>query len=38
MTLKAESASPGAALQDELAAALRAVTKLGANVELVGTS
>src|SRR5882757_9409974 len=36
MTLKAESASPGAALQGELAAALRAVTKLGGNIELVG--
>jgi phenylacetate-CoA ligase len=35
MTLKAESASPGAALQSDLAAALRAVTKLGGNVELV---
>jgi phenylacetate-CoA ligase len=36
MTLKAESASPGAALQGELAAALRAVTKLGGHIELVG--
>jgi phenylacetate-CoA ligase len=35
MTLKAETASPAAALQDELAATLRAVTKLGGNVELV---
>jgi phenylacetate-CoA ligase len=37
MTLKAESASPGAVVQSELAAALRAVTKLGGNIELVGT-
>jgi phenylacetate-CoA ligase len=36
MTLKAESASPGAALESELADALRAVTKLGGNVGLVG--
>ncbi|HMM88301.1 phenylacetate--CoA ligase family protein [Bradyrhizobium sp.] len=35
MTLKAETASAGATLQDELAASLRAVTKLGGNVELV---
>jgi phenylacetate-CoA ligase len=37
MTLKAETAAPGEAIQDELAATLRAVTKLGGNVELVGT-
>jgi phenylacetate-CoA ligase len=37
MTLKAETASPNAPLKDELAATLRAVTKLGGNVELVGT-
>jgi phenylacetate-CoA ligase len=36
MTLKAETASPGATLEQELAASLRAVTKLGGNVELVG--
>ena len=36
MTLKAETSSPGEALQSELAASLRAVTKLGGNVELVG--
>jgi phenylacetate-CoA ligase len=36
MTLKAESASPSESLQDQLAATLRAVTKLGGNVELVG--
>src|SRR6202790_3715675 len=36
MTLKAESASPNEALQSEIAATLRAVTKLGGNVELVG--
>jgi phenylacetate-CoA ligase len=35
MTLKAEAASTGANLQGELAATLRAVTKLGGNVELV---
>ena len=35
MTLKAETASPGETLQSELAASLRAVTKLGGNVELV---
>ena len=35
MTLKAETASPGETLQSELAATLRAVTKLGGNVELV---
>jgi phenylacetate-CoA ligase len=37
MTLKAECASPDEALQTELAATLRAVTKLGGAVELVGT-
>jgi len=36
MTLKAECAAPGEALRDELAATLRAVTKLGGAVELVG--
>ena len=36
MTLKAETSSPGEALQGELTASLRAVTKLGGNVELVG--
>jgi len=36
MTLKAETASPSEALRDELAASLRAVTKLGGNVDLVG--
>ena len=36
MTLKAESASPTEALRSELAATLRAVAKLGGNVELVG--
>src|SRR5712672_929243 len=36
MTLKAETATPGEAIQGELAATLRAVTKLGGNVELVG--
>jgi phenylacetate-CoA ligase len=35
MTLKAETTSPGEKLQNELAATLRAVTKLGGNVELV---
>ncbi|WP_029084720.1 phenylacetate--CoA ligase family protein [Bradyrhizobium sp. th.b2] len=35
MTLKAECASPPASLQDEVAATLRAVTKLGGTVELV---
>src|SRR6478736_6544869 len=37
MTLKAETASPGDALRDELAASMRAVTKLGGNVDLVST-
>jgi phenylacetate-CoA ligase len=36
MTLKAESASPSDTVQGELSATLRAVTKLGGNVELVG--
>jgi phenylacetate-CoA ligase len=36
MTLKAECASASGALQDELAATLRAVAKLGGQVELVG--
>jgi phenylacetate-CoA ligase len=35
MTLKAECASPTEALKSELSATLRAVTKLGGNVELV---
>jgi phenylacetate-CoA ligase len=35
MTLKAETAAPGETLQGELVASLRAVTKLGGNVELV---
>ena len=37
MTLKAETASAGDLLRDTVAASLRAVTKLGGNVELVGT-
>jgi phenylacetate-CoA ligase len=37
MTLKAETASSTEALRAELAATLRSVTKLGGNVELVGT-
>jgi phenylacetate-CoA ligase len=37
MTLKAESASSTEALRAELVATLRSVTKLGGNVELVGT-
>jgi phenylacetate-CoA ligase len=36
MTLRAECAAPNEALQTELAATLRAVTKLGGAVELVG--
>src|SRR5882672_2157307 len=36
MTLKAETAAPSETVQSELAATLRAVTKLGGNVELVG--
>jgi phenylacetate-CoA ligase len=35
MTLKAEAARPSETLRDEIAASLRAVTKLGGNVELV---
>jgi phenylacetate-CoA ligase len=35
MTLRCESSSPGDALRDQLAASLRAVTKLGGAVELV---
>jgi phenylacetate-CoA ligase len=35
MTLKAETGATGGTLRDELAATLRAVTKLGGNVELV---
>jgi phenylacetate-CoA ligase len=35
MTLKAETAAPSGNLQDELTTTLRAVTKLGGNVELV---
>jgi phenylacetate-CoA ligase len=35
MTLKAECTSPNDALQDQLAASLRAVTKLGGSVEFV---
>jgi phenylacetate-CoA ligase len=37
MTLKAETTARGTSLQDKLAATLRAVTKLGGNVELVAT-
>jgi phenylacetate-CoA ligase len=36
MTLRAETASASIALQEEVAGTLRAVTKLGGNVELVG--
>src|SRR5882757_8623780 len=36
MTLKAECASPGATLRDQVAATLRTVAKLGGSVELVG--
>ena len=36
MTLRAEASTANEALQDNLAASLRAVTKLGGNVELVG--
>ncbi|MFB9265893.1 phenylacetate--CoA ligase family protein [Bradyrhizobium erythrophlei] len=36
MTLKAEAAAASEALRDSIAASLRAVTKLGGNVELVG--
>jgi phenylacetate-CoA ligase len=35
MTLRAESTAPSEALRDEVAASLRAVTKLGGNIELV---
>jgi len=35
MTLKAECTSPSEALQDRLAASLRAVTKLGGSIELL---
>jgi phenylacetate-CoA ligase len=35
MTLRAECASPGAGLRDDIAATLRAVAKLGGNIELV---
>lgn len=35
MTLRAETAATGGSLQDDLAATLRVVTKLGGNVELV---
>jgi phenylacetate-CoA ligase len=37
MTLKAECASPSEALRDQVVAALRAVAKLGGQVELVGS-
>src|SRR6266404_2929440 len=37
MTLKAECTSPSEALRGELAATMRGVTKLGGNVELVGS-
>jgi phenylacetate-CoA ligase len=36
MTLRAECASPSEALKSELIVTLRAVTKLGGNVDLVG--
>jgi phenylacetate-CoA ligase len=36
MTLKAETATPAPELRDAAATTLRAVTKLGGNVELVG--
>jgi phenylacetate-CoA ligase len=35
MTLNAECASPSEAMREEIAASLRAVTKLGGHVELV---
>lgn len=38
MTLKAETDAPSDALREEIAATLRAVTKLGGSVELVGTA
>jgi phenylacetate-CoA ligase len=34
MTLRCECAAPGASLHDDIAATLRAITKLGGNVEL----
>src|SRR5438876_7492256 len=37
MTLKAECTSPSEALEDRLAASLRAVTKLGGSIELVAS-
>jgi phenylacetate-CoA ligase len=37
MTLRAECTSPNEALRGELAATLRGVTKLGGNIELVGS-
>src|ERR1700716_1262528 len=37
MTLRAECAAPSEALRGELAATLRGVTKLGGNIELVGS-
>ena len=37
MTLKAECTSPNDALQDRVAASLRAVTKLGGAIELVSS-
>jgi phenylacetate-CoA ligase len=37
MTLRAECGSPGEALRREIASTLRGVTKLGGNVELVGS-
>ncbi|OSI69464.1 hypothetical protein BSZ22_17890 [Bradyrhizobium canariense] len=36
MTLKAETSGPSEALRDDVAGTLRAVTKLGGAVELVG--
>ena len=36
MTLKAECGSPADGLRDQVTATLRAVAKLGGNVELVG--
>lgn len=38
MTLKAETDTPSDALREEIAATLRAVTKLGGSVELVGAA
>jgi phenylacetate-CoA ligase len=37
MTLRAECASPNEALQSQVAASLRALTKLGGQVELVAS-